>query len=187
VEAIQQKVGKISSFRMSRFQLMCALLALVFATAGLAKLQRFSEFEDTLLASRLVPLGWVRLAATALIVLELAVAASLFVPRTRTTALQTAALLICVFIGYSAWRWWRDIPIPCHCFGALFTLAPWQALLLNIGLLGLTTGLLAQADDVAARRTAAAVSAPDSAARQRAWATSVPSNESYVTQEEPLS
>jgi hypothetical protein len=69
----------------------------------------------------------------------------------------------------------------------LFTLAPWQALLLNIGLLGLTTGLLAQADDVAARRTAAAVSAPDSAARQRAWATSVPSNESYVTQEEPLS
>jgi hypothetical protein len=186
VEAIQRRVARIPRFHMNRFQVMCALLSTVFATAGLAKLQRFSEFEDTLVASHLVPLGCVPLAATTLIVLELVLAVSLCFSRTRTTALHTAALLICVFIGYSAWRWWRHIPVPCHCFGMLFSMAPWQGLFLNGALLGLTALLLAQVDSYGGPRMAGPASTADSTEGQPTRAASVPFDDNYVTREEPL-
>jgi uncharacterized membrane protein YphA (DoxX/SURF4 family) len=183
VEAMQRTVAMVPRFRLSSVGLACALLALIFLTAGLAKIQRFDEFESTLVASRLVPLYQARLAATALIVLELVLAASLLHPRTRTTALQTAALLICVFIGYSAWRWMQNIPVPCHCFGVLFTMTPWQAILFNLALLGLTIWPLVRngAGDHYIATVAPRVS---STANAHSEVASGPPKEFYVTREE---
>jgi hypothetical protein len=146
MEATRWRTGRWPQFRIRRDGAACLLLAVIFAGAALAKLQGLHELESTLLAARLVPVGLVRLAAISLIVVELATAACLLAPRLRSSGLQLAALLLCLFIGYSAWRWWQNIPIPCHCFGALFKMAPWLALLLNLGLLGLTISLLAHAD-----------------------------------------
>lgn len=146
MEAMQWRTETARRLRPSSVGLGCALLALIFVTAAWAKIGSMDELEATLIASRLVPVQFARLAAVTLLVVELATAVCLLIPRLRPSGLQMTALLLSLFIGYSAWRWWQNIPIPCHCFGTLFTVAPWQALLLNLGLLALTLSLLAHTD-----------------------------------------
>jgi hypothetical protein len=156
VEATRWRTTRWPKLHISRDGVACLLLAVIFARAALAKLSGLHEIESTLMAARLVPVSLTRLAAISLIVVELATAGCLMAPRLRASGLQLTALLLCLFIGYSAWRWWQNIPIPCHCFGALFKMAPWAALLLNFGLLGLTISLLARADAPARRGRSAA-------------------------------
>ena len=151
MELIHWNTAWRARFRPLSPGLACLALSLVFAAAGLAKLQRLDDFESTLIASHLVPVVFARLAASGVIALELVLAASLCISRLRPAALQTAQLLVCGFIAYTAWRWWRNIPVPCHCFGVLFTMAPWQALLLDLGLLGVVTQLLISSDVPAPR------------------------------------
>lgn len=129
-------------WRINGVSLGCFVLALVFGTAAAAKIQGFNDFESTLVASLLVPQGWTRFGAVLIVTLEVVLTLGLFIPTLRKSALQLLAVMVSVFIGYSLWRGLQHIPIPCHCFGALFTLLPWQSLLLNIGLLGLITYLL---------------------------------------------
>lgn len=126
----------------NRVLLGCALLALVFGTAAIAKIQGFNDFESTLVASLLVPLGWTRFGAVLIVTLEIVLTIGLFIPALRKSSLQLLAGMVSVFISYSLWRGLQHIPVPCHCFGALFTMSPLQSLLLNIGLLSLITYLL---------------------------------------------
>jgi hypothetical protein len=122
------------------------LLSSVFAIAAVTKIQRFNEFEATLDLSRLVQADMVRPMALVMIGLELAIAVGLLFSRTRRAALNLAGSLICLFMTYSIWRGMHAIPLPCNCFGALLTMRPWQSLLLNMVLLGLTTWLLVRLD-----------------------------------------
>ena len=118
------------------------LLSLTFLTSALAKTRSFSELESSLAASRLVPIPWVSIAGVFLLVLEYLLSVLLFIPATRRPALYTAAIVISTFVAYTVWRWMQGIGVPCHCFGVLFKLAPWQSLLLNGILLGMTAHLL---------------------------------------------
>jgi hypothetical protein len=129
--------------RMDGVFLGCVVLALVFGTAAAAKIQGFNNFESTLIASLLVPQGWTRFGAVLIVTLEVVLTLGLFIPTLRKSSLQILAAMVSVFIGYSLWRGLQHIPIPCHCFGALFTMSPLQSVLLNLGLVSLIAWLLA--------------------------------------------
>lgn len=82
------------------------------------------------------------LIATTVVTLELLISIGLFVPSLQRASLQSMTLLCCTFISYSAWRWVQNIQAPCHCFGILFTLQPYQAILFNLLLLALALQLM---------------------------------------------
>jgi len=115
----------------------------VLVGTGLLKAQRFLEFEGTLEASSLVPAGLIPVAAVGMIGLELATALGLILQTSQTLPVVTARLLFCTFISYHVWRCIMHTPVPCHCFGALFTLPPLQGIALSAFLLVLTFPLLA--------------------------------------------
>ena len=129
-------------WRIDSVLLGCIVLAIVFGTAAAAKIQGFNDFESTLVASLLVPQGWTRFGAVLIVTLEVVLTIGLFIPTLRKSSLQLLAAMVSVFIGYSLWRGIQHIPLPCHCFGALFTMTPLQSVLLNLGLLSLITHLL---------------------------------------------
>lgn len=122
------------------------VLAVVFGTAALGKVARFSEFEASLIASRLVPLNQVSVICAGVVALEFILAAGLFLslvaPVPRQPLLCASAVLFSTFLSYALWRQVQGIQVPCHCFGFLFTLAAWQAMLMNTALLSLITALL---------------------------------------------
>ncbi len=134
------------------------LLAGVFATAAIAKLQSFSQFERTLDASRLIPTGLIPTIGHSLIALELTIALGLLVPFLQPTllrvSLRLAMLLSATFLSYSGWRLVERIPVPCSCFGPLFKMTPPESILLNLGLL-LIISLLLNGMDAPARRAQA--------------------------------
>jgi hypothetical protein len=119
-----------------------ALLSFLFLTAATAKIIGFREFEATLSASRLVPYNYVTQVASLVIAIEVLLAALLWRPSWRATALHSLLLLVSVFIAYTIWRTLQGIGVPCHCFGVLFTMNPWQSVLLNVTLLSLIVWLL---------------------------------------------
>lgn len=137
--------GDYHALRSAPFSLRAVarvVLAGVFALAAITKLRSFGEFAATLVAARLLPDQLVPAAGALVIVLELAVLGLLFPqPRIRQTALGNAICLSCVFLAYSAWRWLENIHAPCNCFGLLFTLEPYQSVLLNVVLLSLASSL----------------------------------------------
>ncbi len=122
------------------------LLASVFAIAAFAKLQNFSQLERTLTVSRLIPTGLVPMVSCLLIAVEFTIALGLMVPFLQPVlqkmSLHLAMLLSVMFISYSSWRIVERIPVPCHCFGALFQITPPESILLNLGLLSLIVFLL---------------------------------------------
>jgi uncharacterized membrane protein YphA (DoxX/SURF4 family) len=111
--------------------ILCVLLSLVFLTAAIAKTTAYRELEGTLGASRLVPVPAIPFAAVFLLSLEYLLSVLVLLPTTRLPALRAATVLVSVFAAYSTWRWMQGISVPCHCFGVLFKLDPWQALILN--------------------------------------------------------
>lgn len=121
---------------------LCILLCLVFLTAAIAKTQSFREFEATLIASKLVPVLLASRAGIMVLVTECLLSVLLLVPTTRRPALYAATILVSVFAAYSTWRWIQGIAVPCHCFGALLKLEPWQSLLLDVILLGVISTAL---------------------------------------------
>ena len=118
---------------------LCVILSMVFLAAAIAKTLSFRELEATLAASKLVPVLLTSQAGVLLIVTEYLVALLLLLPKTRIPALHASTILCSMFAAYSAWRWKQGISVPCHCFGALFTIEPWQSILINGMLLAMIT------------------------------------------------
>ena len=118
---------------------LCVILSMVFLAAAIAKTMSFHELEATLAASKLVPVLLTSQAGVLLIVTEYLVALLLLLPKTRIPALHASTILCSMFAAYSAWRWKQGISVPCHCFGALFTIEPWQSILINGMLLAMIT------------------------------------------------
>ena len=118
-------------------------LSVVFGTASIAKLQGFNNFKSTIAGSLLVPQSMTYFVSVLIVTLEIALTLGLFIPALRRSSLQLFAGMISIFMAYSAWRGIQHIPLPCHCFGALFTMTPLQAFFLNLGLLSLVAYLLA--------------------------------------------
>lgn len=122
------------------------LIAVVFVTAAIGKSTRFAEFEASLIASRLVPLNLVSVFGATIVALEFVLAAGLIasfrVRELRRPLFGTSALLVSAFLSYTLWRQIHGIQVPCHCFGFLFTLAPWQAVGINVALLSVLTAIM---------------------------------------------
>lgn len=118
-------------------------LACVFLVAFSSKVFAFESFETSLYYSLLIPNAWVRPAGVVLLISELVVALGLLYPPLRRVALMSMAVMISLFLAYALWRWVQNIPVPCHCFGALLTMTAPQALLLNLVLLTAVGWLLA--------------------------------------------
>jgi hypothetical protein len=134
--------GSQKRWHINGVYLGCIVLTIIFGTAAVAKIQGFNNFESTIVASLLVPIGWTPFVATLIVTLEVLLTLGLFVPAFRKSSLQIMAVMVSMFIGYALWRGLQQIPIPCHCFGTLFTLTPMQSLMLNVSILLLVTFLL---------------------------------------------
>ena len=113
----------------------CVVLAVVFGTAAVAKIQKFPEFLSTLTASHLIPNGYEQIVGKFIVSIEIIILTSLFFQKYRKIAINLVLFLCSAFISYSFWRWIQDISVPCHCFGTLFSMAPWQSAILNSVLL----------------------------------------------------
>lgn len=114
---------------------LCILISVVFLSAAIAKTQSFRELEATLAASKLVPNLIVTWAGVLLLVTEYLISVLLILPASRRPALYAATIALSGFAAYSTWRWKQGITVPCHCFGALFSIEPWLSLLINLFLL----------------------------------------------------
>lgn len=117
-------------------------LAGLFAWAGWHKLRDAGDFRETLAGYRLVPAGALGAAATAVVIVEIALAGCLPFSALRTGALTAAISLLAVYsaaIGVNLLRGRRHID--CGCSGAAQAqpLSEWLLLrnALLIGLAGL--------------------------------------------------
>jgi hypothetical protein len=124
--------------------ILYVILSLVFFAAALAKSLSFRELQATLVASKLVPVLMISQVATLLLVFEYLISVLLLLPATRRPALHSAAVLVCIFISYSVWRWLQDIHVPCSCFGLLFKLAPSNMILVDLLLMSAIVYLLTE-------------------------------------------
>lgn len=130
------------------------VLAVVFAIAAIAKASAFSQFQASLLVSRLVPVNLTGFVGAFVICVEVGICIGLFMPRFRQYATFVSMVTVCFFISYSLWRWIGKIPVPCTCFGALLKMEPYQSIALNVCLLGLILFLMrGEADVVRTSRT----------------------------------
>ena len=114
------------------------LLSAVFLLAATAKIRDYESFEITLNKSQLLGNGYAHWVGALIIAVELIAVAGLWFSGTHSISLYLITGLCCMFIGYSAWRWAQNIPVSCSCFGTLFKMAPWQSIVLNLGLLATT-------------------------------------------------
>lgn len=111
------------------------LISLIFATTAVAKAMDLHEFQLSILASNLFGMELVPYIAKAIVALEFLVVVGIWVPKTASLSAIGGALLSGLFLGYSAWRGYYHIEVPCHCFGALLKMPPWGSGLLSAGLL----------------------------------------------------
>lgn len=120
-------------------------LAIVFATAGLAKVFDRSGTRQTLLSfGAPEPLG--RVGAVALPAAELAIAGALLVPASARWAALAALVLLVVFIGGIANALGHGRSPDCHCFGQLHSApASWRTIGRN-AVLALVAAAVAVAD-----------------------------------------
>jgi uncharacterized membrane protein YphA (DoxX/SURF4 family) len=122
--------------------LLRSLLAFVFLVAGAVKIYSIDQARDTIATAHLVPPGSEQAVAVILIALELAAGIGLLIPNHYRASLYLALGLSSLFTSFSVWKWYRDIPIPCSCFGPLFKLTPIQSLAFDLVLLALVGVLL---------------------------------------------
>ena len=109
--------------------LAVAALALLFATAAVAKVRDRVRFAAVLAAYELVPRPFARGAAVLLPFIELNVAFGLFVKQVRPAAATAAAGLLLIYgaaMGVNLARGRQDIDCGCEGFGRRRSIAPWM-------------------------------------------------------------
>ena len=104
-------------------------LALLFATAAVAKIRDRVRFAAVLEAYEVMPRSLTRSAAVLLPFIELTVAFGLFVTQFRPVAAAAAAGLLLIYgaaMGVNLVRGRRDIDCGCEGFGRRRSIAPWM-------------------------------------------------------------
>ncbi len=116
--------------------LICKLvISLVFGAAALLKMGDIHQLRLSVHASGLIPLNWVPTVAVIVIVLEFFAAILILLPKVSFVGAWVASLLSALFLGYSFWRMYYGITVPCQCFGPVLTMSPAISSLLSVGLL----------------------------------------------------
>ena len=85
--------------------------------AGAEKVRRLEDFVVGIAGYRILPLKWVRAAATLIVVAELAAGASLLTNIAPLAGALCAALLFTTFTAALAANLIRGNRVPCNCFG----------------------------------------------------------------------
>lgn len=118
------------------------ILILTLATASIAKFGKPWQLESFVSASHLAPQMFAKSMAWAIILAEALAALLLIVPRTRVVGLYSSASLFSLFAGFSIWRLYQGISVPCTCFGSLLVMTPTQAFLVSAVLLLLSVNAI---------------------------------------------
>jgi hypothetical protein len=97
-------------------QITAIALSLLFAAAGLQKLFLKESFRQVLAGYQLLPNRILNLASLVIPITEIALAACLIFPQTRTTGALAAALLLSVY-GFSIWVNLKrgNLSLDCGC------------------------------------------------------------------------
>jgi hypothetical protein len=114
-----------------------SILSVILLSAAILKLGDIDDLARSMVAARLSPPSSSLPLAGLLIATELFLGGALVFPRLRQYAIRGTIVLSGAFLGYALWRSGAGISVPCNCFGALLTLAPWQsaALASSMGIL----------------------------------------------------
>ena len=124
---------KSSSFLL----LICSLLIFLFVYTASSKLLGLKSFQGILTKSPVVG-RMAALLAIGIPLLELCIAALLFMPLSRKTGLIGSFLLLAVFTGYIAYMLLTASHLPCSCGGVIASMS-WQThLIFNCCFLTLT-------------------------------------------------
>lgn len=98
----------------------------IAAVLGFAAIGKITAFEDSVASvsqTHLASPGLSGPIVVAVCCTEVIVALSLLCGvRGRAIAFLASALLFAAFAGYSAWRMWMGIHVPCSCFGLFLRL-----------------------------------------------------------------
>lgn len=98
-------------------------IAAVLAFATIGKITAFEDSVASVSQTHLASPGLSGPIVIAVCSAEAMIALALLVEgRTRAVAFQLAAFLFAAFAGYSAWRMWMGIHVPCSCFGLFLRL-----------------------------------------------------------------
>jgi len=131
-------------------------LALLFATAAVAKLGRFGGFVAAVRGYGIVPSWAVPAAAVATVLTEVVISVSLVGGLEVSAGLGAAAALLVVFVVADSSALQKQPPPDCGCLGGLLRLRPdWW----SVG----TNAVLAMAAAVAAAETVGGIPFPTSA------------------------
>lgn len=115
-------------------QVITAIFILLFVYTALSKLQSLERFQGVLGKSEMLA-PFASSIAIGLPVVELLVAALLFIPRSRLIGLYATGFLMAMFTGYILYMMVFSPALPCTCGGVLRQLTWEQHLAFNVGLL----------------------------------------------------
>ena len=114
------------------FEIICALLMLLFLYTALSKSSEFSSFRDTLGRAPLIgkynfTIAWI------LPAIELMVTVLLFIPRWKMAGIYLSLSLLVLFTGYLAYIvLFRSHHLPCSCGGVLKKMSWQQHIVFNL-------------------------------------------------------
>ena len=114
-----------------------ALVAVVFAVAGVAKARDLEHFRASLVADSFATASLAELLAPAVSAVEIAIAVALLVPSLRKPALYAALAMSGAFFGYSLLKTLISPGVPCSCLGTLFAVRPAIMLVVDTVLIAL--------------------------------------------------
>lgn len=119
------------------------ILAGVFATAALPKINDVAKFALNIDQYQILPSGGVTLLALSLPWLELVVGLGLLVPKVQKSSRRLCAALLLLFTAVHISTLLRGLEIQCACFGQENSgSSTVEALLRNIGLLVLAIAII---------------------------------------------
>ena len=128
-----------SHLKVSPRDIALALIAILYASSAVLKLTALTQLNDSIGSAGLFPARWSGPIGILTIAAELTAALLIVIPLVRSKGIFLAQCLSALFFGYSLWRFYQDIPVPCSCFGPLFTVPPLAMVLLNVVILTVLT------------------------------------------------
>lgn len=119
------------------------ILAGVFATAALPKINDVAKFALNIDQYQILPSAGVRLLALCLPWIELVVGIGLLIPKVQKTSRRLCAALLLLFTAVHSSALLRGLDIQCACFGEISSgSSVGEALVRNVSLLLLATAIL---------------------------------------------
>jgi len=117
-------------------EILCLIvLSMVFFFSGLTKFLNPQQFVVDTYFYHILPVPWLNMLCMILIMLELTVSASIWVPKLRASSSLLIAGMMLMFIIFIFSTMIRGLNISCGCFGKSSQSAGWSKIAENLVLL----------------------------------------------------